>query len=698
MGLPSPVTLLLGLLIFQGFPRPLSGGLVFIPSFIRTSVPEVSASLVGAPEDVAVSLSLLQAEAGLLPVPACGELNNDTGDWNLTVTRSVNVLEVTVRLKRAPRRCSSDETDPFSESPCLVQALLVSASRNSSCLAHLPIQVEIYANSSLAQNASENMTVIPNQVYQPLGPCPCNLTAGACDVRCCCDQECSPEVTELFRESCFTGVFGGDVNPLFDQLCSAERVPGAADWFPLLCVQSPSASSPFLGYFHLGAVAPGQRAPLEVSVHTDPKDFSDFGYKQGDPVMTADKAYFTVPQVSLAGQCVQDAPVGFLQNFDVRCVTDLEVYRERAGVVNTRIKNGAVGGIVTPKVTYEEATDLDRFLSTETLLGAGSAPRNVTVEEHYVFRWNNNTISGVHVRIVRAEINAHQKGAMTQRFTVTFLSYNGGDGRGTSGNPGYQLGRPVRAVDANGTHGVSTLHLWQPAGRGLCTSATFKPVLFGEDALSGCLLEVGLGEDCGQLRKKAVEMLDSLMQATHVAMRGNSDYSDLSDGWLEILRAGAPDMGAPDTGADPSVGSGNGTCLDVPAQLSIRILFSDAGAVEGIAQQEILGAEMRVSPVDWQFPCRLTCEPQADLLPLSASVQFIKIPAQPPRPLTRFQVNFTEYDCDRNDVCWPQLLYPLTRDYRGEPYPQCVAKGLLLAFLSVVAVLLQVPRPRRHKA
>lgn len=35
---------------------------------------------------------------------------------------------------------------------------------------------------------SENMTVIPNQVYQPLGPCPCNLTAGACDIRCCCDQ------------------------------------------------------------------------------------------------------------------------------------------------------------------------------------------------------------------------------------------------------------------------------------------------------------------------------------------------------------------------------------------------------------------------------------------------------------------------------------------------------------------------------
>ncbi|XP_035870533.1 tectonic-2 isoform X1 [Phyllostomus discolor] len=694
MGLPSPVTLLMGLLVFQGVTRPLSGGPVFIPSFIRMSVPEVSATLVGAPEDVAVSLSLLQAEAGPLPVPACDDgLNNDTGDWSLTVTRSVNALEVAVRLERAPRRCSSSETDPFSESPCLVHALLVSASHNSSCLAHLPIQVEIYANSSLAQNASENVTVIPNQVYQPLGPCPCNLTAGACDVRCCCDQECSPEVTELFRGSCFTGVFGGDVNPLFDQLCSAERAPGAADWFPLLCVQSPAASSPFLGYFHLGAVAPGQRAPSEVSVHTDPRDFSDFGYKQGDPVMTADKAYFTVPQVSLAGQCVQDAPVGFLQNFDARCVADVEVYQERAGAADARIKNGAVGGIVTPTVTYEEAAGLDRFVSTEALLSPGSAPRNVTVEEHYVFRWNNNTISDIHVRIVRAEINAHQKGVMTQRFTVTFLSHNSGGERGTSGNPGYQLGRPVRALDANGMHGVSTLHLWQPAGRGLCASAARRPVLFGEDMLSGCLLEVGLGEDCGRLRKKAAEMLDSLMQATHVARRGNSDYSDLSDGWLAILREGAPDPGA-----DPPVGSANGTCPDVPAQLSIRILFSDAGAVEGIAQREILGAEMRVSPVNWQFQCGLTCGLQADLLPLGASVQFIQVPAQLPRPLTRFQVNFTEYDCNRNDLCWPQLLYPLTRDYQGEPYPQCVAKGLLLVFLSVLAVFLRVPWPRRDKA
>ncbi|XP_042817457.1 tectonic-2 isoform X3 [Panthera tigris] len=718
MGLPPPAPLLLGLLLLLGVLRPLWGDLVFIPAFIRMTGPAVSASLVGGTEDVTVSLALLQDKEGLLPTPACGALTNETGDWSLTVTPSVvrpeSALDVTVRLKRGLQGCSANETDPFSEPPCIVQTLLVSASHNSSCLAHLLIRVEIYANSSLARNASgmknfapsqteirtrtrtegqmgENVTVIPNQVYQPLGPCPCNLTAGACDVRCCCDQECSSDLTGLFREACFTGVFGGDVNPLFDQLCSAPGAPEAPGWFPFLCVQSPLANSPFLGYFYHGSVSSRPQASAEVYLHTDLRDFSDFGYKQGDPIMTVDKAYFTIPQVSLAGQCLQNAPVAFLQNFDVQCATRLEVSQERDGIINAKIKNGVLGGIVTPRVIYEEATDPDKFITrTETLLSNGSAPRNVNVEEHYIFRWNNNTISEISVKIIRVAINAHQKGITTQRFTVKFLSYNSGDEKEFSGNPGYQLGKPVRALNANRVNNVTTLHLWQSAGRGLCTSATFKPILFGENALSGCLLEVGTSENCTQLRENAVELLDSLIQATHVAMRGNSNYNDPSDGWVEIIRADAPDT---DTGADPSV-SVNGICTDIPARLNVRILSSDAGAVEGITQQEILGIETRLSLVNWQFQCGLTCEDKADLFPVSASVQFIKIPAQLPRPPTRFQINFTEYDCNRNEVCWPQLLYPVTRYYQGEPYSQCVAKGLLLVSFFMLAVFLSSPWAR----
>lgn len=35
---------------------------------------------------------------------------------------------------------------------------------------------------------AEGNTTVPNQFYQTLGPCPCDLTFSSCDVRCCCDE------------------------------------------------------------------------------------------------------------------------------------------------------------------------------------------------------------------------------------------------------------------------------------------------------------------------------------------------------------------------------------------------------------------------------------------------------------------------------------------------------------------------------
>ncbi|KAM6166523.1 tectonic-2 [Erethizon dorsatum] len=698
MGFLPPIPLLLGLLLL-GFLGPLRGDLVFIPPFIRMSGPEVSAFLVGDIENVTVSLATLQEEAGVLPVPTCGLQSNETGDWSVTVTPSVGALEVTVRLRRRPWRCGANGTEPLAEAPCLLQTLLLSAARSSACSAHLLVQAEIFADSSRSRSASENVTVIPNQVYQPLGPCPCNLTARACDVRCCCDQDCSWAAKQLFRGACLPGVFGGEVNPPFDQLCTAGTTGHVPDWFPLLCVQSSLANSPFLGHFYHGAISPRHRPGFEASLHSVPKLSPDSGYRQGDPIRTTEKeVYFTVPQVSLAGQCVHDAPVGFLQSFGTECTTHLDAYQERGGAGIAKVQGSATGAPVTPTVTYEEVANPGRFLTaTGVLLSSSLAPRKVTVEEHYVFRWDNNTVTEISVRIVQLEISAHQKGILTQRFTVKFLNRNSGNEKELSGNPGYQLGKPVRALNANATSNATTLHVWQSAERSLCTSATLRPISFGENMQSGCLLEVGISENCTRLRESAAERLGSLVQATHVAARGNSDSSDLTDGWLEILR-GDP----PNTSVDLAASGVLGICPAVPAQLHIRILFADAGAVEGVTQQEILGVETRFSTADWQYQCGLTCEDKADLFPVSASVRFIKIPAQPPRPLTRFQISFTEYDCNRNDVCWPQLLYPLTQYYRGEPYSQCVAKGLLLVSLLLLAVFLSNPWARvcraRHPA
>jgi hypothetical protein len=54
----------------------------------------------------------------------------------------------------------------------------------------------------------------------------------------------------------------------------------------------------------------------------------------------------------------------------------------------------------------------------DTVLSVGSAPRNVNVEEHYVFRWQNNSISGLDITVIRAEISAQQRGEGSRMLSV----------------------------------------------------------------------------------------------------------------------------------------------------------------------------------------------------------------------------------------------------------------------------------------
>uniref|UniRef100_A0A8D0H0T1 Tectonic family member 2 n=1 Tax=Sphenodon punctatus TaxID=8508 RepID=A0A8D0H0T1_SPHPU len=577
---------------------------------------------------------------------------------SLSVVNQILLHMIKYRLKNL-QLCSSNATDCCRELLCIVETLQVSACQNQKVVACLLIQAEIYAIYPFPGNLSENATVIPNQVFQPLGACPCNLTAGACDIGCCCDLECRPELKQLFSRSCFMGVFGGDVNPPFDQLCSVQPKNNAPDWFPFLCVQSPLNSTPFLGYFYHGSISSSPKvSSFKTPFQTVPDKVLN-GYKQGEPIRTGQQKYFIIPQQTLAGQCVRNAPVAFLQNFDVKCVTTLTTYKE--GLPHNE--------------TIERASS-----------PTGTSCQNVTFAEYYTFIWKHEAIREVHVTVLLGKLCLGE--ILTQRFTVNFVSLNSTSAAELSGNPGYHVGRPVRAANVSSSGAVSTLNLWQPVGRGLCTQATFTPVLFGLNAFSGCVLEVGVDEDCNQLRENVDKKLNLLVQTTHVGKRGNSNGSVPSD-WVEIILS--PSTNTSDRNL-------KGICLEVPAQLNIRIITADVGAIEGIPQQEILGVQISFSTVTWQFQCGIICENKSSSLPITASVQFIKIPAQPPIPMTRFEINYTEYDCNRNDVCWPQLLYPLTRYYTGEPYSQCLAKGLILVSFILLAAVLSESWNRIRKA
>ncbi|KAF5402131.1 hypothetical protein PHET_03692 [Paragonimus heterotremus] len=93
----------------------------------------------------------------------------------------------------------------------------------------------------------DSQTVLPNPIFSPVPPCPCDVTQAVCDLGCCCDSFC-PENQPV---PCFTGAFGGDLTVLDPRLCgnassgllSSANYPkeylSTASNIPLLLTRSP---------------------------------------------------------------------------------------------------------------------------------------------------------------------------------------------------------------------------------------------------------------------------------------------------------------------------------------------------------------------------------------------------------------------------------------------------------------------------
>ncbi|XP_036383688.1 tectonic-2 [Megalops cyprinoides] len=671
------------------FMMDVHGDVVFQPQSIFASGPRVTAFLLGTSSDINLTLSSVSPlnGTGRLPPPSCEEEYG--GQWVLTrEALGKTTLKVELSLNRSLQLCGN-ETDCCPEPLCVLETLRVSACQGNQTVATLLVQAQIYALVLPTGPVSDNKTIIPNQVYQPLGSCPCDLTAGTCDVRCCCDEDCSLDALQLFESQCFPGVFGGNITLAPDYECSVQSANNAPDWFPFLCVTSPPENSPFLGLFYQGAtVTPKRSASFQAPILTAPAPSG--GYRQGDPIFTADEKYFTIPQQSMVGQCVDSAPVAFLQNFEASCVTYLQScpigppLLTSASELSVRVIDGR-GGVVTVSVTFEP------FLSLPAVQGCG----RVTIALNYTFFWRGNGITDITVIQTVANVTLNPSIYLTSKFSATFVNGNI-TAQSNSGNPGYQVGRPVigGSVSAGdndaGTIQRMDISLWQPVGEGLCTSAGTKQVLFGENATAGCLLSLSVQDlaRCSQLRETVHSTLAALVNATYVARKGNSNFSNLAD-WVNITFV-------PLNASSPAV-SPAGTCVGVPSHLNILVITAVTGLVGGQPQTEIRAMEVSYAASTWRMecgggnpaPCLNSTIQQ--YFALSSAVTFIHIPTQSGPPKTRFQINFTEYDCDRNDVCWPQLAYPLTRYYTGEPYSQSLAKGLILVFFFIAASVLGTP-------
>ncbi|TKS78698.1 Tectonic-2 Precursor [Collichthys lucidus] len=140
-----------------------------------------------------------------------------------------------------------------------------------------------------------------------------------------------------------------------------------------------------------------------------------------------------------------------------------------------------------------------------------------------------------------------------------------------------------------------------------------------------------------------------------------------------------------------------GSCYGVPSHQHIHVRSLITGLVDGVPQRDIRALQVSYSLSPWTLDCgggdvSPCVDPmETQLFPITSSVTFTDIPINTGSPKTRFQINFTEYDCSRNDVCWPELAFPITKYYTGEPYSQSLAKGLILVFFFIAASILGTP-------
>ncbi|KAM7018134.1 tectonic-2 [Tautogolabrus adspersus] len=676
---------------------------VFQPPFLTTTGPTVTAVLLGNTSDISLYVRTVSPSntTGSIGPPSC--VSEET-QWVLTTEQvGKTAVQIELRLDRELSLCGENDTDTdcCPKPLCVLETLQVSACVGSKPQASLLIQARIHALLLPADAASDNNTVIPNQVYQPLGSCPCDLTFRACDVRCCCDKDCSTEDLKLFASHCLPGPFGGQMIKDPDYQCSVQSSENSPDWFPFLCVNSPPDNNPYLGLFYRGDTIPAEPAPsFQMPPVSPPVPVN--AYIQGSPIFTMTEQFLTIPQMVL-GRCVNDAPVAFLRNFAVECVTPLQSCPTGAPLktlpeaLRIQVKNGQ-GGDVVVDVTEEADVDLSLFISS-THASSGMYQslvcENVTLALEYKFYWKENGITSVALVHTVGTITLNRSVTLTTRYSAEFL--NGEfPGEPDSGNPGYQVGRPVITgiVDTldNNTGSIqrTSISLWKPVSDGLCSTAEKKPVLFGENSTSGCLLPVSRQNltECDLLRETVSSLQAALVSATYVARSGNPDPLLLTD-WVNISFV--------TVNSSTTMEDSPSSCCGIPSHQHVQVWSLVTGMVDGTPQRDILDLQVSSSFSSWTLDCgggdiSPCVDPlKTQLFPITSSVTFIDIPVNTGPPKTRFQINFTEYDCSRNDVCWPELAFPITKYYTGEPYSQSLAKGLILVFFFITASILGTP-------
>ena len=529
--------------------------------------------------------------------------------------------------------------------------------------------------------------------------CPCNLLTNACQPSCCCDRDCGTQ----YKQIAFcnpTSVATQNLRSFPDQFLhvSLDNSPYLGLFFPnpanIASDQFPSLlSSNLLFEFSL---------PLA----TPPSAVTDY-YKYGDPLLSLRSGathYSTYPIRGPYGECVA-SPTPYLQNIHSSCLPSLPYALTQSSILSppTQVLPTyrylctnytqwirAYATDTAQRVSLLETPGFSVCSDSEGNLTSCSSDRcqHALLSYYRVITWSHEGIIGIQdeikliqlpvqfpIPLILQEYYLRYKSISNQTLSVLALD--------TSAREQLTLGYLRGSELLFGTEDNITGYFKPSTGalitstNGLCSAIVPRNVEFLDNVYSGCSLLLSPGFNCTHLNLDLMQLFRAILNATHVA-RSRRASSTHPTHWVPIVLP--PPVTPPDS------------LCSLPSHLSTRYLYSSVGSVGSYQILELVGAaaELHYSEVPG---LQLVATNGMWTVPISTSVEFVRVPVFPSPPPSRSNLRHTPI-CREPCYASDQLLYPLYQSINFlhiERYPSMLAPidGFYFSFLlSLVLALL----------
>ncbi|XP_076140731.1 tectonic-1 [Alosa pseudoharengus] len=511
---------------------------------------------------------------------------------------------------------------------------------------------------------------LPSPDYSVSSLCPCNQHHWECEVNCCCDPDCTEEVS-LFTSCSVEKVI---VSP---KLCSQDVASYSLRTSPdgyasvqssvdrevnsgLFCIQKAnydaglSYATPevptdvnfdslfhqFVGFFF---------STSEGSSGSNQQDPGlSFGYLYGDTILTEDemgqRGNFLLPASAGTAYCLDANPAAFLQDQKTTCMQNFDLVNDctTLGALSLQSYNGfqvvsskitlatlvpvevisivlqSLEGVQTPVDPSDNSSYTPQLVNPT---GAASPVcNNVVLQVQYVVVFSDvGEIKNVTTAFILGAVRNNMI-PLQQTFQIEFVQeYVKKPLFRFSGNPGYIVGLPIIAgtKTANGISlrtdpkaGLTVIH----SSRGQdCLSGSMdrSPVLFGVDTVSGCTLRLTDASNCSVLSETLIGVLKGKNFPDYVASFGNSPPKYTLD-WVPIR--------------NQTTASGSREC-NVPLSLHLEVRWTKYGSLVNPQAQIVSVTEI----IETNTSSLVLLSGANGFVPVTTSVAFVDVsaPAEP---------------------------------------------------------------------